>query len=273
MTNTSQTVFLVGTGVEKGAWPPIARAIKDVSATAQIDPNSNRVADESAFWLAQHVLQFRLLYSPDFAARLAAQELQNAQKEHARLDAALKQAIARHLDDAVKSGELKLRDRFRATFNDYAAWGPTIVFTSNWDRLLEVHRPDGSPTESFLRIHGDTEDPATMLLPSEISGEPWRTQEHREHKGQVLGTIWQRIGDANFLCIYGLSLDPLDAELAYMVRMGISEAKSLQEIIVFNLPQERERLLGRVRMLADGRNVPIRFVDTSKPRPPGSGRF
>lgn len=74
---------------------------------------------------------------------------------------------------------------------------------------------------------------------------------------KAIRTLWQ----AERVCIFGLSLDPLDAELALIVTTGLNRlAVPLQEVRVCNLASEGAKICDRVRMmLPPGSVVPVVF--------------
>lgn len=236
------TVFLVGAGIDENGWGPVLNAINEVRPEAQVGADT----DAASYFFASHVYQRRFLeqskghpkIDPSVAASLIAQWTE--------FDLKLKENIARHLTEATERKVIGLRDEFVDIFNR-REWGKRVVLTANWDMLLERSR---CPSNAVLHIHGSVDDSSLLYLPSEVADEPFRTEEQRKQMGRLVSTMWRYIAKAPRLVIYGLSLSALDAELGYVLNVGLSEhlEGSPCEVLVYNCRDQVEKVERRVRM-------------------------
>lgn len=65
----------------------------------------------------------------------------------------------------------------------------------------------------------------------------------------LIGTAWRAIKGTHNLCIYGLSLSPLDAELSWIVQVGLEDhTRETLRIHLFDLGAELARLEWRLRL-------------------------
>jgi len=101
-----------------------------------------------------------------------------------------------------------------------------------------------------VHIHGVVDEHSCIYLPSETSYEAHRSDEANQRIGKFTGTAWHVIQATRRLCIYGLSLSALDAELSWIVRVGLEAhtGKTLR-IHLFDLRAELPKLEWRVRLL------------------------
>lgn len=106
------------------------------------------------------------------------------------------------------------------------------------------------PDNSVVHLDGDVQRPDCIYLPTETSYEGHRSSEANQYIGRFTGTAWQVIQRTQQLCIYGLSLSPLDAELSWVLQVGMENhtQESLQ-IHLFNLRAELDELEWRIRLL------------------------
>lgn len=242
-------VFLVGAGAEEGAWPPVTKAIEASF------PNGQSGVDSG---LANFLM----------AKLVAVQRAQHAlQKDgaHGQADLCrLKCEIARRLDEAVTRGELRPRPDFLEVAQ-CPTWGRKVFLTTNWDASIK----NALPNEDILHIHGSTSDPATLYLPSDYAYDPIHPECTRTHmlcaQDQCIEALWK----ATTIVIYGLSLDPLDGELAAICATGFRakepEKEKLEKIVIFDLQEKQKVLTDRVRWLLPTSNtVEIEFRSVKK---------
>jgi hypothetical protein len=116
---------------------------------------------------------------------------------------------------------------------------------------------DVGQTLKCFHIHGSVEFPEHLYLPSETTQENYRSNAENKDFGLNHFKTIQFLEQANQILIYGLSLDPLDAELS-QVLSGIGLAHNdLIEIIIVN--PDYERIKNRVKVLLYPRmNIKIR---------------
>ena len=113
--------------------------------------------------------------------------------------------------------------------------------STNWDtvidaeaqRLVKQKYSDSEQVKVF-HIHGSIEEHQNLYLPSETSQENYRSVEENEKLGLNHYTTLQFLSDANSVILYGISLDPLDAELNLLLNGAFTKDKSIKEVIIIN---------------------------------------
>jgi hypothetical protein len=253
----TKTVFLVGAGIAEGSWPPVLEALREADRE-----NSGQVGkDQEAanLWFARWVWKRRfgwwfrynkhsLIKKLEHKARRKRErELDKQLADLAREDLAIKTLIASKLNAAVEARNLRVRPRFIEIASE-ARWQPYYAVTTNWDRALEPHAQDRE--NMIWHLHGEAADPKTILLPDESIQEDYRGEE-RKYLSDRVNFCWKAIAAASELCIYGLSMSPLDADLGYIVGAGLSEhsAERPCTIHIFDLDCQLPSIERRMRLL------------------------
>lgn len=175
-------------------------------------------------------------------------------------DLRLRQSIAAHISMAATQGFFCLRRRVVPVLRNHE-WGPSQLFlTTNWDRLLETDL--AMTPKSVVHIHGDIATPSGVYLPTETSTEMYRPDEANDHIGQLTGTAVRILQGARRICIYGLSLSPLDAEVNVILGVGLEpRATPLPPVYVYNIKSDLDATVWRLRAaLHPGAVVDIRPV-------------
>lgn len=172
----------------------------------------------------------------------------------------IKKGICESLSKGIVDNVLEPRKEFEAILVKYVfdKKHDSIHITTNWDTVIEDYinqiayksSKDGQNKIPALYIHGSIRDFKTIYLPSEIVNENYRAKEEVIYLHNQHNQAWRLIEESNELIIYGLSLDPLDAELIQILAAGIS-SKSLDKIYVIN--PSFELVCNRVKMLIDPR--------------------
>jgi hypothetical protein len=212
-TNASDTVFLLGSGAVANAWVPVVAAVQEFYAHARVT-NEHEANFVLAWWVYHQRIRALRVQKGNLS-----EEAQERNRQLEISDLGLRQTIAAYLRVASEQSFFRLRPQAVGVLNDQR-WGDSRVFlTANWDRLLEMDM--AYPAKSVVHIHGNVEKPSCLYLPTETSTELYRTEEANKHIGLLTGTAWQFIRDARQLCIYGLSLSPLDAELGVVLGTGL----------------------------------------------------
>ena len=204
------TVFLIGSGVNTNPWVPV------VSALQEFAPYLGSTCGEHAnFWLALHV----------FTLRVAGFHRRSRNASHAsaahmitlkKTDRLVRETIAAKLRRATERGDFfGVRPEF-ARVLEHPRWRNFTFLTTNWDRNVEEQLGF-----DVTHLHGDVSDSNCLYLPTETSHEPYRSSGLNKRMRLSAGTAWRRIRGAKQVCIYGLSLSPLDAELAITLGMGL----------------------------------------------------
>lgn len=213
-----RTAFLLGSGINQRSWEPVIRAINRAAPDFHVTD-----AETANSYFALHVLHRKLVM---LRARRAPEDteaqrlLQAAEAD----DEALKRAIAEELRDARLRGDLRIRESLLGVLREPRFEGSCLLMTTNWDRCLEalLHR-HGHVATNVFHLHGDESEPRTMLLPSEVTGEDYRSADDQPAMDARRGGLWRWLARAEQVCIFGLSLSPLDAELTLAISVGLRE--------------------------------------------------
>jgi hypothetical protein len=140
-----------------------------------------------------------------------------------------------------------------------------MLVNANWDtvadtaaerRLVRTH--DG--TLYSLHLHGCASKAEALYLPSEMTREPYRTPEEDMKFGTMHGSIMAALETVDRAVIYGLSLDPLDAELLQTLESGWrvpENPKSSKHRKVHIVNPCHELVAGRVRLLLHDDRVEV----------------
>jgi hypothetical protein len=239
--------FVVGAGAVENAWQPVVNVLRD-HAKQDLDSNG------ANFFFARLIYLMRFYATGTFAGA------EKATQKHIEYVNTLKIDIANALREAEISKKIKTRKEFkeilyRFVFSDVHT---SVLITANWDTVIdnvinelgESNYPhEGSNIESF-HIHGSINSPNTIYLPSEVVREPYRTKKEDSEMGTSHGILWRALEDCTKTILYGLSLDPLDAELCQILAAGWS-SPNLKEIHIIN--PNHLCVAKRVKLLLDSR--------------------
>jgi hypothetical protein len=261
------TVFLLGAGAITNAWVPVIQALREFRPHAEIT-----TGEQANFVLAQWVYHQR-----SRALRLAMDDVIEEDRETARRverqDLRLRQNIAAHIRVAAEQDFYGVRRGLVPLLHN-PQWGERrFIITTNWDRALETDL--GFRRESVIHIHGDVEVPSLLYLPTETAAEPYRSREQNAQVAAHTSSAVRIIQGAKQLCIYGLSLSPLDAELNVVLGVGLEPREGPPvPIYVCNLKEAVSETAWRVRAALDGvANTRIGEVEVERendpPVPPG----
>ncbi len=243
---SSDTVFLLGAGTIENAWDPIIDAIQEHRSPAHV-----RTPDQANHYLAWWVYGQRLrARRMEMEKGSISPQLKEKLDEIARDDLRLRKAMAEHLSKATADGSYRLRRKFVevAAPHRWDKGGGVLYLSTNWDHLFE--NAMAIPPKGVLHIHGDVGDHSCIYLPSETSHEAHRSPEANKKIGALTGTAWRAIEGTHQLCIYGLSLSPLDAELSWILQVGLeAHTRETLRIHLFNCGAELDKIEWRIRLL------------------------
>ncbi|WP_423169353.1 hypothetical protein, partial [Stenotrophomonas maltophilia] len=143
-----------------------------------------------------------------------------------------------------KAGILKARKEFKAIFRKFVLADANSEFglvSTNWDTAIDREADEivkyfytNIETVKCFHIHGSVDFPESIYLPSETSHENYRTKEEHKRHGENHFLTLRFLKNANRIILYGLSLDPLDAELSQILNSTFSTSSNLQEIVIIN---------------------------------------
>ncbi|MDO5971039.1 hypothetical protein Q4Q35_14625 [Flavivirga aquimarina] len=240
--------FVVGAGAVENAWNPVIRAI---NKTDNIKTNG----DGANFLFARYIYLLKF-YSTVAKARKHP-EMFEIMKSNIRV---LKNNIAYELKKAQNSGEIKPRENFKEVIDKFVVSkvDRSYVVNTNWDNVidLEINKlyRSNNPNTNFkiesFHIHGSIESPDELYLPSEITQEIYRTKEDEMKLGSNHASLMSILEKGNRTILYGISLDPLDAELNQTLGAGCL-SPNIEEIIIIN--PSHELVANRVKLLLDKR--------------------
>jgi hypothetical protein len=205
--------LVVGAGAVKNSWNPVVRAIQKHFDFPLNDDGAN-------CFLTRLVYLLRWYASTGNDKEL---------REHKAFLAAVREDICRELVEAERKNEIVVRNAFHQIIDRFLVPRSCafMLLTTNWDTVVETalyghltreHRVSVNP----LHIHGSVKKHSTLYLPSEVTREPYRTPEEDREIGSIHGTAWRALEEARWVIVYGLSVSPLDAELAQTLAAGLS---------------------------------------------------
>lgn len=239
-------IFVVGAGAVENSWDPVVRAINK-AFDIQTD------AEGANFLFARHICVLK------FYAKVGSKghypEVYEMMKSNISI---LKNTICNELKIAQESGEIKPRKNFNAIVNKFVTPKPTDkawLVSTNWDEVIDMeinklyrsNNPDINFVTSF-HIHGCISSPDQIYLPSEVTHEIYRMDEDKRKLGLNHSDFMHMIQYCNRTVLYGLSLDPLDAELSQSLAAGWDSPNN-QEIIIID--PNHGKVAKRVKLLLE----------------------
>lgn len=240
--------FIVGAGAVLNAWNPVIRAI---NKTEGIETNGNG----ANFLFARYI--YLLKFYSTIAKAGKYPEMFEIMKSNISI---LKSNIADELKKAQNSGEIRPTENFKEIVNKFviSSVDRAYLVTTNWDNVIDLeinklyrsNNPDTNFKIESFHIHGSIDSPDELYLPSEITQEIYRTKEEETKLGNNHGSLMSLLEKGNRTILYGISLDPLDAELNQTLGAGIS-SPNIEEIIIIN--PNHEIVADRVKLLLDKR--------------------
>jgi hypothetical protein len=208
-----KVVLFAGAGAVERSWEPVRRALRKTFPALL-------TADNAAFAVAHLVYQLRLACS-----RPAAEDPAHALGEQlrGRLER-VRREIAGELRRAQDAGELRTHVSFdrvveRLALAEDAAF---TLITTNWDevvdrRVRELCGPIRAKQLSIHHLHGRLSEPDSLYLPSEMRCEPYRDQAEARALDALHTAAMRDLERADRMIVYGVSLSPLDVELAFAI--------------------------------------------------------
>lgn len=240
--NKNKIAILVGAGAVENAWTPVLNVFKIIYGN-EID------ADSANFLFTKSVCALRLYSkSPKGAIQL---------KEEQDLVTIMKELIAEELKHYQKAGILRPRKEFSAILDKFIFSNPHNLFgfvSTNWDTVIDdeanrwvKEKYYDIESAKVFHIHGSIEAHEHLYLPSETSMENYRSDEENNKVGYGHFTTYQFLYEANIIILYGISLDPLDAELNLLLSGVFTKGKTIREVIIIN--PDYQKIRKRVKIL------------------------
>ncbi len=251
-TNFERVCLLTGAGAIENAWKPIIRILEpDYKFVFDID--------SSNFFLALLVYQLRAV----------ALDENPQSKKHLELILRdyhlIKSELCRSLVFAEKHKEIFVRKEFYSILDKFIFHKhiKSVQITTNWDTVIDNalnyygHSTEGGKIgrlETF-HLHGSVLNPKTLYLPSEIAKEPYRSKEDSLQLLKNHSSVLHAVSECNRTILYGISLDPLDAELSQILSLGW-DSMNTKEIVVIN--PDYKKVTKRVKLLLNDENRNIK---------------
>jgi len=208
------TALIVGAGAIENAWIPVLRALGKYFDFPLTPDGANS-------YLARVVYLLRWWHSDTLPNTKVDTGFRDKERsKHLDFLIKLRQNISEELLVSQDSGEIRARVNLGKLLSEhlYPFGKRFIVVTTNWDTVFEkaverIMSKDFHLSMRALHIHGSTDDPNLMYLPSEMTKEPYRTKDEEKAIGGMHRSIWEGLETAHRHILYGVSIDPLDAEL------------------------------------------------------------
>ncbi len=241
-TTQNKIAILLGAGAVENAWDPIFNVFRPING-------QETDADTANFLFAKSICAMRL-YSklPSGIVQL---------KEEQALVKSMKEVICEVLKRAQQTGFLKPRKEFVAILNKFVHVNPNNLIgfiTTNWDTVIDFEADRwvkekyyGIERAKVFHIHGSLEAHEHLYLPSETSMENYRSDDENDKLGYSHYVTLQFLSEANCIILYGISLDPLDAELNLLLSGTFSRSKTIKDIIIIN--PDYHKIRKRVKIL------------------------
>lgn len=250
MNEIKNVTIIVGAGAVQNAWNPIIKALKYIT-------KREFTADSANFYLARYVY---LLKFYSFDGYKGNKSKIREIKDFINL---MKEEICNEIRISHKESEIKPQKEFNEIVEKFLINEKfkSFLISTNWDNVIDVeinkkykHEIDNKVKDiECFHIHGNVKYPKTMYLPSEIISEKYRHKNEISYHNNNHISIINLLRKTHKLILYGLSLDPLDAELSQTLAASIAHEK-LEVIIIIN--PEHEKIYRRVELLIEAKFSP-----------------
>lgn len=161
--------------------------------------------------------------------------------------------------EELRSSTLSIRDGFKEIFSRLVPLSAQpVVITTNWDRTVDRAAQAIADDCVVLHLHGAIDSGHGLYLPSEISVDQFRGRDEQKVHAASYRRAVGELEEASRLVIYGLSLSPLDPEMANAIWAGFVNRAPLERIDIVDLHQPYEVAV-RVALLA-GTNWPTEGI-------------
>lgn len=245
VTTQNKIAMLVGAGAVENAWEPILTMFRPING-------HETDSDTANFLFAKSICAMRLYSkSPKGIIQL---------KEEQALVKNMKELICDLLKRDQQKGLLKPRKEFVAVLNKFVLENPSNLFgivSTNWDTVIDAEADRWVKEKYYDRksanvfhLHGSIEAQEHLYLPSETSMENYRSDEENYEIGYKHAATYRFLEEANRIVLYGLSLDPLDAELNLFLNGAFKQSKTLREIIIINPDYQKVRKRVKILLFA-----------------------
>lgn len=245
----NKIAIITGAGAVENAWEPILKIFKPLMED-EVD------ADVINCHFAKLIYLLRIYSSA--SDKMAVENLE-FEKETMKQ---LKDLISEHIKIYQQNGILRARKEFKdilAKFVFAAADNLFGLVSTNWDTVIDKEADeivkevyvDLTSTKCF-HLHGSIDSPEHLYLPSETSKENYRSKEDNDRHGYNHFATLKFLKEARQIILYGISLEPLDAELIQILNSTFTTSNNLREIIIVN--PDFKRIRKRIKALLFPKN-------------------
>jgi hypothetical protein len=246
---TNGLALIVGAGAVENSWAPVLRALQHYYEFPLTADGANSVLARIVYllrWYASTNNEVELAATKQFLVEVRSRICEELRIAEATNEITIRQAFYRIIDRFVTVRTNKL-----------------MFVTTNWDTVAETAlraylNPQYSGDLYPLHVHGSVATDDVLYLPTEVTRELYRSPDEDQRIGKLHGTIWRGLEKARWVVIYGLSLSPLDAELAQTLAAGWSNP--LLERIDVIVP-DHSVVAHRINLLFDERTITVNGYD------------
>jgi hypothetical protein len=248
---------LIGAGAEVNAWQPIVRALNrfggfDIESSCEANDILTQVVHNRRYFALANEYARRRNFSADAPS---AKGLSECEASYAKICDAIRNELQA---EPSREAAIQLRPEFSAVWNRVVKGASVCVMTTNWDLSISTELQRQWPDighDAVMHLHGDQRSAMGFVLPNEVTFEPYRNDEEIQYLNKRRRAIISTLEQAKRLVIYGLSLSPLDAELAHVLTSGI-ELGAVDEIDIVD-PQHRRVARRLIAMIPSRRPVVV----------------
>lgn len=244
MTTNNKIAIIFGAGAVENAWQPVLDAFR-LLWRCEIDVDSANCLFARQIYLLRAYSKFQDTKSS---------ENLKIEKEQVQF---LKEIICNQIKIAQKNGSIRPREEFAKILEKFVFRDMSNMFglvSTNWDTVIDDKADeivglvyDDIDSAKCFHIHGSSDLPNKLYLPSETTHENYRSDEENKALGLNHYLTLNFLKDANQIILYGISIDPLDAELSQILNSAFTSENNLQEVIIIN--PEYDKIRNRVKLL------------------------
>lgn len=241
-TNSEKICLIVGSGAVTNSWNPILKVLQP-EYTFSLDPDSANT------FLAVLIYQLRFV-----AIRKEKEGQEQLQKMLDDFNS-IKHRICNELNISQQNKTIFPRKEFYQILDKFI-FQKNVEFTlisTNWDFVIDnAINEYGHSKESqdgrinTFHLHGDISNFRHLYMPSEIVSEIYRIEEDEITMRKNHTIVMRTLASSNKTILYGLSLDPLDAELLQILGLGW-DSPNQKEIIIIN--PDHAKIAKRVKIV------------------------
>lgn len=223
-----KVAFIVGAGAVENSWTPVIKVLQP-DIRYQLDPDSAN----SFFALMVYHMRFMALSTPSESKTFLRKIIDDINH--------IKSSIARELIRAELSREIFYRKELPNILDKFLFNQKTqhVVISTNWDTVIDNalnYFGHATNSESKLlqthHLHGIVSSPNNLYLPSEMFLEAYRPEQENGEMGKIHRGVLHALQECNKTILYGLSLNPLDAELCQLLSLGWNSPNQKEIVII-----------------------------------------